>query len=396
MSVHSEIYEGSFIVNDISVLAAATSATTVSGHKKLVSPSLVSFDGHELGVKVDVNQEKNNKHMGVYMRYAEPPPKKGGTILIQPTFSLLNLFGEVAISGDTDEPQEMDAASNIGDRCFCSWSMLQKMGLTTGPLTIQWKVKVFADTYTHSMSSSPVKCEKTPSDALSSDLACLLNSEEGADVVIRYDAGERKVHKAILLARSEVFRRMFSHDMTESINGKIDLPDADAALVDVFLHFLYAGHLPPRQEDEQKEDVCLRLLPLAKKYEVATLVAYCSTHLFSGLCAANAAELLRVADMLNVTPLKQQALAFITSSADTLKTVQDTTGFELLDKDLVKEILRATFHKSGIKRTNSDECEFPSGSDWARMTLAQLRRACVERGRSKAGNKAALLERLRG
>jgi len=330
------------------------------------------------------------------MRYAEPPPKKG-TILIQPTFSLLNLFGEVSISGDTDEPQEMDASSNIGDRFFCSWSMLQKMGLTSGPLTIQWKVKVFADTYTHSMSSSPVKVEKTPNDALSADLLTLLNSEEGADVVISYDGGERKVHKAILLARSEVFRSMFRHQMSENINGKVDIEEVDDELkVDVFLHFLYAGHLPRRSADEKDEDICLRLLPLAKKYEVSTLVTYCSTHLGNGLCAANAAQRLKVADMLNVTTLKEHALAFITSSADTLKAVQDTNGFDNLDKDLVKEILRQTSHRSGIKRTNSDEMEFPDGSDWNRLTMTQLRRACGERGRPKSGNKQALLERLMG
>ncbi|CAK0874649.1 unnamed protein product [Prorocentrum cordatum] len=203
------------------------------------------------------------------------------------------------------------------------------------------------------------------------------------------------VHKAVLLARSEVFRRMFAHNMQEAIDGAISVPEIDADTADCFTHFLYAGRL--LGEEGGAYGLCLRLLPLAKKYEVNSLVSFCAARLTYYLAESNAAELLRLADMYDVLPLKQHVVKFIARSMDTLRAVQDTAEFDKLDANLIKEVVSTMVAHCGAKHPRDEAeqvLEFPDGSDWARLSVAQLRRACSERKLPSAGLRAALLSRL--
>merc|ERR1712217_706730 len=102
--------------------------------------------------------------------------------------------------------------------------------------------------------------------------------------------------------------------------------------------------------DNFSEETFLKLLPLAKKYEIAGLVALCTARLAGKLSVTNVAEILSVADAMEVVPLKQQALRFIVSNADTLRAVQDTDGFEKLSKTLILEVLSASLPGNGVKR----------------------------------------------
>merc|ERR1739848_742458 len=179
---------------------------------------------------------------------------------------------------------------------------------------------------------------------------------------------------------------MFEQDMEEARTNCIQIPDADTATMNDFLRFIYSGQI--QTKDRCMYEICSALLPLAKKYEVKSLIDLCSSQLLQHITEVNAADVLCLADMLGVFPLKKFALRFITQSNDTLLAVQDTDGFDKLDKSLVREILFATAsHCAGsAKHAREEELEFPDGSHWERLGASQLRRACSERSLANDGN----------
>ena len=62
------------------------------------------------------------------------------------------------------------------------------------------------------------------------------------DIAI-YEEGRVKCHRCILMARSPVFNAMFSHNMTESQNGEIFIPDFSLPVVQILIFFIYSGKL---------------------------------------------------------------------------------------------------------------------------------------------------------
>ena len=73
----------------------------------------------------------------------------------------------------------------------------------------------------------------------------------------------------------------------------------------------------------------------------------------------------------------------------------DQIDFDELSHDTVMEILTRSNNTSiNGKRIRSDEKEFPDGSDWKHLSMAQLRRACLERNIPDVGNRQALLAAL--
>ena len=105
-------------------------------------------------------------------------------------------------------------------------------------------------------------------------------------------------------------------------------------------------------------------------------------------------DLLKIDDAVSAIPLRDAALRFIASSQETLIAVQDADDFDSLDKDLMKELIAAVTGNRGSKRQRNHELDLPEGSEWPKLTAAQLRRACAERNLATSGNKAALFARL--
>jgi len=96
----------------------------------------------------------------------------------------------------------------------------------------------------------------------------LFTSEKGADVTFELPDGEVQAHKNIISARVDVFDKMFSTNMQESLTNKVKIVDSDVASFKAFLRFLYTGKLIEPFEPE-------RVLVLAKKYDVPDLVYPC-------------------------------------------------------------------------------------------------------------------------
>merc|ERR1719215_2246604 len=89
-------------------------------------------------------------------------------------------------------------------------------------------------------------------------------------------------------------------------------------------------------------------------------------------------------------------MEFITQDAQHLQKVQDTPDFDNLGVVLIQEILSkfASRLDGARKRSREDGLEFPDGTDWTRLSVSQLRRACLERDLPDAGSKSQLLSVL--
>jgi hypothetical protein len=76
------------------------------------------------------------------------------------------------------------------------------------------------------------------------DFSSLLHSEQLSDVKFQLDSGEEVMaHKAVLSARSPVFRAMFSVDMKEKNSTMIELPGFSKTTVNNLLHYAYTGQV---------------------------------------------------------------------------------------------------------------------------------------------------------
>ena len=69
-----------------------------------------------------------------------------------------------------------------------------------------------------------VKKEEEESSKIISDMERLLDTGTLTDVTIKCENRILECHKAILSARSTVFRAMFQHDMRESKSNEIHIP----------------------------------------------------------------------------------------------------------------------------------------------------------------------------
>ncbi len=78
-------------------------------------------------------------------------------------------------------------------------------------------------------------------------------------------------HKFVMGARSDVFRAMFSHDMKESQDGRVEVTDTSPEVVGQFLKFVYTDGF----DDGGNFRTVSQLLPLAEKYNVKKLSNEC-------------------------------------------------------------------------------------------------------------------------
>jgi BTB/POZ domain len=142
-----------------------------------------------------------------------------------------------------------------------------------------------------------------------------------------------RVHRAILAARSPVFLAMFSHTMTERSTGIITVNDVEPLVMQEMVHFMYTDECTdPMVMDNMAE----ALLCAACKYQIAALIAACEVFLCNHITVETAVPFLRLADLLELSKMKDQLLSYIAHHAPE---VSQTKDFACLDGDLKKEMM---------------------------------------------------------
>ncbi|CAG2112694.1 unnamed protein product [Medioppia subpectinata] len=115
----------------------------------------------------------------------------------------------------------------------------------------------------------------------------LLSDKCFTDFTVVVDDQEFAVHKAVLAARSPVFRAMIANDMKEKKESKVILYDTDKEVFEQLLHFIYTGSAPKIEEMAHKLSI------LADFYDIEDLRYVCAQTLFSQLSKDNVMEALR-------------------------------------------------------------------------------------------------------
>ncbi|GBM75418.1 TD and POZ domain-containing protein 2 [Araneus ventricosus] len=148
------------------------------------------------------------------------------------------------------------------------------------------------------------KCRNTavPID----DFKSLYNDAIFSDTEIRSSTKTFPAHKAILSARSPVFRNMFSHDMKEKNSGHVDITDFEDDTIHRMLLYIYADSLEGLQFESAS-----KLYVAADKYEILSLKNRCSSFLKENLCPENACDVLVLADLHNDDDLKSSVQDYI-------------------------------------------------------------------------------------
>ncbi|KAG2585088.1 hypothetical protein PVAP13_6KG356206, partial [Panicum virgatum] len=168
---------------------------------------------------------------------------------------------------------------NWGWRKFVNRSLLESLYVTDGSFVVMCVVKVVPD--------NPLE-DDPPSD-MRSHLGALLDSGDGSDVSFVVDGEEFRAHRAVLAARSPVFKAQLLGSMADGKMASITLHDLAPATFKLMLRFIYTDAFP---EDglltwdaptatEKLQD----LLAVADRYALDRLKLMCARRLWDDVSA---------------------------------------------------------------------------------------------------------------
>ena len=161
---------------------------------------------------------------------------------------------------------------------------------TNENLAICWTIEIQLDDMIGHLNST-----------LSDDLGRLFVDGHLSDVVLRVRDQKFPVHRAILAARSPVFRAMFTSDMKESVAEEISFEDMEPDVMKELLRCVYTDQVPV-------ECGCDTLIAF-DRFGLISLFDRCQDSVT--LTVENVLEIFAVAEELNAKRLKKRILNFL-------------------------------------------------------------------------------------
>lgn len=154
---------------------------------------------------------------------------------------------------------------------------------------------------------------------LGRDFSYLFENRNFTDVILSADGKKFYVLKAILAARSPIFKSMFEQDMEEAKITRIEIADVDHEVVREMLRYIYTGKV------FNLEYLAPGLLAASEKYELEGLKTLCASSMAGNVTIENAAEFYVLSDTYLAVDLKMQVKRFIAAHASS---VVRTPGFK--------------------------------------------------------------------
>ena len=128
-------------------------------------------------------------------------------------------------------------------------------------------------------------------------------------------AGEKlNVHKAILAARSEYWKGLFTSGMAETSKDSTEVLAVNLPTLHLFLEFIYTGKISEKLEQGQVE----LLLEAADFYAVQSLKEQCEEGLIASLGSSNLIDRLILADTFSASNLRRVAKQMLVQNMDWL------------------------------------------------------------------------------
>ncbi|XP_047095566.1 BTB/POZ and MATH domain-containing protein 2-like [Lolium rigidum] len=168
-----------------------------------------------------------------------------------------------------------------------------------------------------------------PSD-IGTHLGRLLDQTDGADVSFIIDDETFPAHRAVLAARSPVFKAELFGSMAESTMSSITLHDITPATFKTLLWFIYTDELPSQDEHQDSStEMIQNLLVAADRYALDRLKIICAQKLWDKVSVDTVAAILGFAETYNCQELKNKCIDFFAVEIN-FKQVMFTDGYAML------------------------------------------------------------------
>uniref|UniRef100_A0A0E0CED3 BTB domain-containing protein n=1 Tax=Oryza meridionalis TaxID=40149 RepID=A0A0E0CED3_9ORYZ len=171
-----------------------------------------------------------------------------------------------------------------------------------------------------------------PPKRIGEQLGLLLDSAEGSDVSFVVGGEKFAAHRAVLAARSPVFRAQLFGCMSDATSSCIMLQDMEPAIFRALLQFIYTDDLPgdTGELDGSPIDTFLQhLLAMADRYALDRLKLMCAQRLLQNMTADSVADILACAETYNCPELKNKCIDFF-AAENNFKKAAFTDGFAVL------------------------------------------------------------------
>jgi len=258
---------------------------------RMTSPPFSAGDRNSTVWVLSVSVSSANVKVGFKMTEASVAPVK-----IQHEFAVI-IDGCTVISrnsGDVTVQVEKDATK------YLEFGHIYKDLFSIIPFLLKCKITfVYPSTTMEAISVAAAEGKMVD------DMTSFFESAELSDVVLVARDKKIKAHKAILAARSKVFRAMFKKGTKESQDGCVTIegmePDTLAELVG-YIYTSKVNGLPAN---------ALELMAAADMYELQELKSICAEEVLSNISLENVAEVLILAMRHSAPTVVARALYFI-------------------------------------------------------------------------------------
>lgn len=265
-------------------------------------------------------QVMTQEYIGVHLFLRESAEKKK-EVRAHYTISVLDAAGNKRYTGECSKPEGRVFKSGTeghGYKLLCPReNILRVENRLLGEdqsLNIRVEVTVFGDVKASNPSLEPKFVPYVDSQlnkfGLSSGLASLYEKKKGCDVTIIAKEGVQiPCHKAVLIARSDVFEAMFDHETKEKESNEVDIDDLEPVILKEMLRFMYTDLVPNIARHATD------LLIVADRFNLGKLKMLCEDHLVEKINLKDVGAFLTYADMSNASKLKSACLDFVANNS---------------------------------------------------------------------------------
>ena len=140
-------------------------------------------------------------------------------------------------------------------------------------------------------------------------------------------------HRAVLAARSPVFKAQLLGSMADAKMSSITIPDITSVTFKAMLRYMYTDALPADTElGVSSTEVFQDLLVLADRYGIDRLKLMCATKLWENVSTETVGAILVCAETYNCPELKKKCIAFVAKEENLKKTVLTDGFLQLVQK----------------------------------------------------------------
>ncbi|WVZ92101.1 hypothetical protein U9M48_038191 [Paspalum notatum var. saurae] len=263
-----------------------------------------------------IRDEHNGEYVSIHLWLVS---RSGNNVKAFFDVSLLNRDGTPSFSKSRRLFQIYQPGMSRGFTRFTKGSILESSYLTNGVATFICGVIVVPG------SPTPV-----PPPDIAVHLGELLDCAVGSDVSFVVGDETFPAHRAVLAARSPVFRAELFGSMADAAMPSITLREIEPAVFKVMLRFIYTDCLPEvRELGDSPTDMLQHLIAAADRYALERLKLVCSLKLIEYVSVDTVGSVLVCAEAYNCPELKVKCLDFF-AVGENFKEAAFTDGFVIL------------------------------------------------------------------